>query len=284
LIDLHSHSTVSDGTDTPAEVVALGAAAGLSALALTDHDTLQHLPEARAAAAEYELRLVPACEISCELAGRAPGTMHLLVYFVDESQGPLQDRLGELQAGRGGRNEQIVECLRANGLDVTLDEVLAQAGEGSVGRPHVARVLLEKGYVGSIQEAFDRWLAKGRPAYFERVRLSPEESIELAHASGGVTVLAHPSSLDLDDDALEEFVAGLTAVGLDGLECEYGRYPPEERATYRALADRHELAVTGGSDYHGDNKPDLRVGVGRGDLAVSDELLDGLESHRPSHR
>jgi len=280
LIDLHSHSTVSDGTDTPAEVVALGAAAELTALALTDHDTLQHLPEARAAAADHALRLVPACEISCELDGRAPGTMHLLVYFVDESAGPLQDRLGELQAGRGGRNEKIVECLRANGMDVTLDEVLAHAGEGSVGRPHVARVLLEKGYVESIQEAFDRWLAKGRPAYFERVRLSPEESIELAHASGGVTVLAHPSSLDLDDARLEEFVDGLTAAGLDGLECEYGRYTPDERAAYRELADRHGLAVTGGSDYHGDNKPDLRVGIGRGDLLVPDELLDGLEARR----
>jgi len=281
VIDLHSHSTVSDGTDTPAEVVALGATAGLTALALTDHDTLEHLPEARAAAAEHELRLVPACEISCELGDRAPGTMHLLVYFVDETPGPLQDRLGELQAGRGDRNQQIVDCLRANGVDVTLDEVLAQAGEGSVGRPHVARVLLEKGYVGSIQEAFDRWLAKGRPAYFERVRLSPEESIALAHASGGVPVMAHPSSLDLDDGALEELVAGLTETGLDGLECEYGRYSPDERAAHRELAGRHGLAVTGGSDYHGDNKPDLRVGTGRGDLAVPDELLDVLESRRP---
>ncbi len=281
MIDLHSHSTVSDGTDTPTEVVALGTAAGLSALALTDHDTLEHLPEARAAAADHGLRLVPACEISCELAGGAPGTMHLLVYFVDDSPGPLQDRLGELQAGRGGRNEKIVECLRANGMDVTLDEVLAAAGGGSVGRPHVARVLMQKGYVESIQDAFDRWLAKGRPAYFERVRLAPEESIELAHGSGGVTVLAHPSSLDLDDAGLEQFVTGLTAAGLDGLECEYGRYSPDERAGYRELAARHRLAVTGGSDYHGDNKPDLRVGTGRGDLAVPDELLDTLESRRP---
>ncbi|MGQ0802928.1 MAG: PHP domain-containing protein [Actinomycetota bacterium] len=281
MIDLHSHSTVSDGTDTPAEVVALGAAAGLTALALTDHDTLEHLPEARAAAAEHKLRVVPGCEISCELGGRAPGTMHLLVYFVDETPGPLQDRLGELQAGRGDRNQQIVDCLRANGVDVTLDEVLAKAGEGSVGRPHVARVLMEKGYVESIQEAFDRWLAKGRPAYFERVRLSPEESIALAHASGGVTVMAHPSSVDLDDDALEEFVAELTNTGLDGLECEYGRYSPDERAAFRELAGRHGLAVTGGSDYHGENKPDLRVGTGRGDLAVPDELLDRLESRRP---
>jgi 3',5'-nucleoside bisphosphate phosphatase len=280
VIDLHSHSTVSDGTDTPTGVVALGTAAGLSALALTDHDTLEHLPEARAAAGR-DLRLVPGCEISCELAGRAPGTMHLLVYFVDESPGPLQDRLGVLQAGRGDRNVRIIDTLRANGMDVDLGDVLALAGEGSVGRPHVARVLMEKGYVSSIQEAFDRWLAKGRPAYFERVRLTPEESIELAHASGGVTVMAHPGSLDLDDTALDAFVSELAARGLDGVECEYGRYSREERGAYAALARRHGLAVTGGSDYHGDNKPDLRVGVGRGDLEVPDELLDALEARRP---
>jgi predicted metal-dependent phosphoesterase TrpH len=281
VIDLHSHSTVSDGTDSPAEVVALGAAAGLAALALTDHDTLDHLPQARAAADARGLRLVPGCEISCELDGRAPGSMHLLVYFVDEAPGPLRDRMGGLQAGRAERNDQILESLRTHGIDITHDEVLAQAGPGSVGRPHIARVLMEKGYVGSIQEAFDRWLAKGKPAYFERVRLRPEESIELAHASGGVTVVAHPGSLDLEPGLLDELVGVLAAAGLDGLECEYGRYTPEERAAYAELAARHGLAATGGSDYHGENKPDLQIGVGRGDLAVPDELLEELEAHRP---
>ena len=281
MIDLHSHSTISDGTDSPAEVVALGAVAGLAALALTDHDTLDHLPEARAAADTHGLRLVPGCEISCELDGRAPGSMHLLVYFVDEAPGPLRDRMGVLQAGRTERNDQIIESLRGHGIDITVDEVLAKAGPGSVGRPHIARVLMEKGYVGSIQEAFDRWLAKGKPAYFERARMRPEESIELAHASGGVTAVAHPGSLDLEPGPLDELVGVLAAAGLDGLECEYGRYTPEERAAYGELAGRHGLAVTGGSDYHGDNKPDLRVGIGRGDLVVPDALLEELEARQP---
>ena len=281
MIDLHSHSTISDGTDPPAEVVALGAAAGLTALALTDHDTLEHLPAARAAAEQHDLRLVSGCEISCELDGRAPGTMHLLVYFADDSPGPLQDRLGELQAGRRGRNEQILETLRANGVVVTQEELDAEAGPGSAGRPHIARILVRKGYVTSIQEAFDRWLAKGQPAYFERPRLTPEESIELAHASGAVTVVAHPGSLDLPAPALDEFATELAGAGLDGLECLYGRYSPDERRSYSELAHRHGLAVTGGSDYHGENKPDLRVGTGRGDLAVPDELLDRLEQRRP---
>jgi predicted metal-dependent phosphoesterase TrpH len=280
VIDLHSHSTMSDGTDTPSAVVRLACDAGLSALALTDHDTLDHIAEARAAADRRGLRLVPGCEISCELAGRAPGTMHLLVFFVDDGPGELQDRLAELQAARNKRNVQIVEALNTRGLPITVETVRAQAGPGSVGRPHIARVLMESGHVGSIQEAFDVWLGKGRPAYFERDRLGPEEAIELTHRSGGVCAIAHPGSLGLADDALDSFVGELAAAGLDGIECEYGAYSPEERAPFHELARRHELAPTGGSDYHGDNKPGLSVGVGRGDLRVPDAFLSGLESRR----
>jgi predicted metal-dependent phosphoesterase TrpH len=281
VIDLHSHSTMSDGTDPPERVVELAAEAGLSALALTDHDTLDHVPQARTAAAAHSLRLVPGCEISCELAGRAPGSMHLLVFFVDDGDGELQRRLAALQAARNERNVQIVEALNAHGIPITVDAVRAQAGPGSVGRPHIARVLMEEGYVASIQEAFDTWLGKGRPAYFERDRLRPEDAIELTHASGGVCSVAHPMSLGLEDGGLDEFVAQLADVGLAGLECEYGAYLPEERAALHELARRHGLAPTGGSDYHGENKPGLSVGTGRGDLCVPDDYLTELESRRP---
>jgi predicted metal-dependent phosphoesterase TrpH len=281
VIDLHSHSTMSDGTDPPGRVVELAAEAGLSALALTDHDTLDHLPAARAAADGVGVRLVAGCEISCELGNLAPGSMHLLVFFVDDAQGELQDRLRALQAARDARNVQIVEALNAHGVPITLEAVRAQAGPGSVGRPHIARVLMEEGYVSSIQEAFDVWLAKGRPAYFERDRLKPEDAIELTHASGGVCAIAHPMSLGLADGALDEFVGELAAAGLDALECEYGAYGREERAPLHELAARHGLAPTGGSDYHGENKPGLSVGIGRGDLHVPDEYLDELESRRP---
>jgi 3',5'-nucleoside bisphosphate phosphatase len=280
LIDLHSHSTISDGTDPPATVIAMAVDRALTAIALTDHDTLQHIAPARVAADELGIRLVPATEISCGLDGRAPGTLHLLVYFLDDSASPLGARLGALQTARQSRNVLIVQALRDNGVDITLDEVLAEAGTGTVGRPHLARVLMDKGAVGSIQEAFDRWLAKGRPAYFERERLGTEVAIDLAHASGAVTVVAHPHSLGLDTKELDRFVAELAEAGLDGLECEYGRYTPEERGELSALAARHRLAPTGGSDYHGDNKPDLSIGIGQGDLAVPDELLDNLESRR----
>ncbi len=280
MIDLHSHSTMSDGTDAPARVVALAAEAQVAALALTDHDTLDHLPEAHAAADRAGVRLVPGCEISCELGGRAPGSMHLLVFFVDDHTGPLPEKLAELQRGRNERNVQIVSALNAHGIDVTMDELAAEAGPGSVGRPSLARILVRKGYVATIQEAFDRWLAKGAPAYFERPRLTPEESIELTHASGGVCSVAHPLSLGLEGDALDGFIAELAVAGLDGLECEYGAYEPAERAPLHALAARHDLVPTGGSDYHGDNKPGLCVGVGRGDLCVPDEYLDRLEARR----
>jgi predicted metal-dependent phosphoesterase TrpH len=190
--------------------------------------------------------------------------MHLLVFFVDDGPGELQDRLAQLQVARNERNVQIVEELNSHGVPITVEAVHAQAGPGSVGRPHIARVLMESGQL----------------AYFERVRLTPEDAIELTHASEGVCAVAHPGSLGLVDGALDEFVGQLAGAGLDGLECEYGAYLPEERAPFHELARRHGLAPTGGSDYHGENKPGLSVGVGRGDLRVPDDYLSELESRR----
>lgn len=278
MIDLHTHSRVSDGTDTPRELVALAARVPLTALAVTDHDTLDHVAEATEAGVEYGVRVVPACELSCAVPPGV-GAMHLLVYFPG-ADGPLEPRLRELQEARVARNEQIVDRLREAGIDISLDEVLDEAGTGAVGRPHVAAVLMRNGQVGSIDEAFERWLAKGRPAYVERARLAADEAIDLAHRSGAVTSLAHPGSLQLRDEALSQFVGGLTTAGLDGLECEYARYSLEEREMYRALARRHGLVPTGGSDYHGRYKPGLAVGTGYGDLAVPDDALVELEARR----
>ena len=279
MIDLHTHSTASDGTDPPATVVALAGEAGVSALALTDHDTLEGLPEAIAAGEAASVRVVPGCELSLEVE---QGTLHLLVLFLEGDDGPLQSRLGALRAGRDDRNLRIVDALVAEGLDVSIDEVLDVAGGGSVGRPHVAAVLMEKGYVTSIQDAFDRWLAKGRPGYVERDRLHPDEAIELAHASGAVAVAAHPFSVVDDADALDRFIAELAALGLDGIEVEYGRYDADQRTELARVAARHGLAPSGGSDYHGAYKPGLAVGTGLGDLNVPDAWLDDLEARRPA--
>ncbi len=286
MIDLHTHSIASDGSDSPSQLAALAAAAGLSAFALTDHDTLDGLAEAKAAAEAVGVRLVPGCELACVVP---VGGMHLLVYFLDDEPGPLQDQLARLRAGRGVRNERILGRLAEHGIDISVEEVLAEAGEGpgvggvprkSVGRPHIAALMVRKGYVDSFDEAFDRWLATGRPAYLGRDRLTPTEAITLAHASGAVAVLAHPTTLGLDRDRAGEFIAGLAGAGLDGLECEYGRYPPEERAVWHRLAGELDLCPTGGSDYHGAYKPDLALGIGLGDLSVPDELLQELERRR----
>jgi predicted metal-dependent phosphoesterase TrpH len=279
VIDLHTHSVASDGSDRPARLATLAVQAGLSAFALTDHDTLEGLAEAKAASEAVGVRLVPGCELACEVA---TGGMHVLVYFLGDGPGPLQDQLARMRAGRGVRNERILGVLAEHGMDISVDEVLAEAGEGSVGRPHIAALMVRKGYVDSFPAAFDLWLATGRPAYLGRDRLTPEEVISLAHASGAVAVLAHPTTLGLDRDGAGEFIAALAGAGLDGLECEYGRYPPEERAIWRRLAGELGLCPTGGSDYHGAYKPDLSLGTGLGDLCVPDELLEELERRRPT--
>lgn len=278
MIDLHTHSTVSDGTVSPAGVVRLAAEAGCSAVALTDHDRLDGLAEAAAQGDLVGVRVVPGCELSCAWE---PGTMHVLVYFVEEGGGPLQDRLGELQRVRDERNVRMVAALQAAGLPVTLDEVKAEAGGDGVGRPHAAAVLVAKGLATSVNDAFDRWLAKGRPGYVEKQRLSPAEAMALARGSGGVPVLAHPLSLGVEGLALASAIRELADLGLQGIEAVYGRYRPDERTALAEVAAGAGLAITGGSDFHGTYKPDLQVGVARGDLAVPDGLLDELEARRP---
>jgi len=278
MIDLHSHSTVSDGSDRPGALVEEAAAAGVSALALTDHDILDGLAEAATAADRVGIRLVRGCEVSCQVDR---GTMHVVILFLDRPTGPLHDRLAEVRRARENRNDEIVARLVEAGFEITVDEVLARSGDGTVGRPHIAAVLLDRGYVGSIEEAFDRWLARGRPAYVERLRMTPEETIDLAHRSGAVAVLAHPFSLDRHPEELAPFVGELAEMGLDAMEVEYAGYQPEERAWLGEVADRHGLAPSGGSDYHGSYKPGLALGRGRGDLSVPDDWLDALEDRRP---
>jgi len=278
VIDLHTHSTVSDGSDPPARIPELAAAAGCMAVALTDHDRLDGLADAAAAAGRAGVELVPGCELSCE----HPGTMHVLVYFVEAGDGPLQRELGRLQRARDERNRRMADKLSTElGLPVTLEEIEAEAGGPGVGRPHVAAVLVRKGVVGSVQEAFDRYLAKGQAGYVDKERLEPEDALRLARQSGGVPVLAHPLSLDLTPDDLDRAIGELAQLGLGGVEAVYGRYSPEDRDGLVALAASHGLVATGGSDHHGTYKPDLRVGVGRGDLDVPDAALEALRSRRP---
>ena len=272
MIDLHTHSTVSDGSDAPERIPELAKAAGCTAVALTDHDRLDGIPAARAAAEAAGVELVPGCEISCEVGA---GTMHLLVYFLEPGEGPLQDELVRLQDVRDRRNE--IMCER---LGLSYGDLQAEAGGMGAGRPHAAAMLVREGRATSIQDAFDRWLGKGKPGYVEKERLRPQHAMVLAKASGGVPVLAHPNSLELAPKALRSAIEELRHHGLVGMECVYGRYSVEDREALLALASELGLVATGGSDHHGTYKPDLSVGIGRGDLDVPDTALEELRARR----
>lgn len=290
-IDLHAHTVVSDGTLTPAQLVELAAASGLAALAVTDHDHTGALAEAREAGARLGVEIVSGIELSVEHPvggfggdGRGAGAsrpveVHLLGYLFDEGDAALQAELARFRDVRTARAGRIVERLRALGVDVSVEDVLSEvpAGEGaSVGRPHVARALMRKGLVGSIQEAFDLWLGEGRPAHVEKAKLSARQAIALVHAAGGVAVLAHP--VTIREEAREALVRELAALGLDGLEVEYPKHAPEERRRLARLASELDLVATGGSDFHGENKPDVRLGTGIGEnIAVGADVLDALK-------
>ena len=204
--------------------------------------------------------------------------MHMLVYFLEPGEGPLQDELVRLQAARDTRNDELIARLADLGLPVTMEELEAESGGSGAGRPHVAAILVRKGLASSVQDAFDRWLAKGRPAYVEKERLEPLPAIALALQSGALPVLAHPLSLGLSPNELERAVGELADAGLVGLESIYGRYSREERASLAVMAAQAGLAITGGSDHHGTYKPDLMVGTGRGDLHVPDGALEALRN------
>jgi len=280
VIDLHTHSDRSDGSEGPRRVVELAGEAGCSAVALTDHDTLDGLPGAAARATALGIRLVAGCEVSCvPVAG---GGTHVLVYFVDDPASPLGAELVRLRRDRRARNEALAERLGQLGIPVTLAMATAHAGTAEgVGRPHFAQAMVDVGAVGSIDEAFERYLGNGGAAYVPKGRLTVADVCALARESGGVAVLAHPYSLGLDGDSLAGAVADLAAAGLVGLEAVYGRYSPRQRTALGNLARRFGLVPTGGSDFHGASKPDLCVGTGTGDLKVPDRVLDQLEAARP---
>ena len=277
-VDLHVHSSASDGTDTPDLVVAEAAAAGLTAIALTDHDTLAGIPAAREAATQFPIELIPGVELSVDHAGVK---IHMLSYFLEPTAGPLQDRLEELRTGRTLRNRRIVERLNELGYPITTDDVLHQAAGDAVGRPHIADALVAAGAISNRSEAFIELLNDGGMAYVERDRLTAIEAITLTMESGGVTSIAHPLTISTDAAHLGSIFEDLREVGLAGIEAHYSEHPPAIRAQLAAVAADLGLVATGGSDYHGTGKPGLRIGSGHGDLVVPDSALEELRRRRP---
>lgn len=282
MIDLHTHSTISDGSDPPGRIPELAALAGCSAVALTDHDNLGGLDEARRSAERVGVTLVPGCEVSCKPEGLAIGSsIHVLVYFVEGEDGPLQDELRALRSDRLSRNRALVERLDDLGIHVDYDSLVADAGgEEGLGRPHFAHALVGLGVADDVNDAFDRWLGNGRPAYVPKGRLHPADVARLARGSGGVASLAHPLTLGLEPAQLESFARELSDAGFGGLEAVYSQYSPEQRSELTRVALDAGLVPTGGSDYHGTFKPGLSVGLGNGDLDVPEHALEELAARR----
>jgi len=258
LVDLHSHSDQSDGSLTPEELVDHAVESGLGVLALTDHDTTSGHARFKARAAERGLTPVCGVEVSCTWD---PGVCHLLGLGVEHEHPALEPALREIRGGRARRNERIVEKLNDLGYDVTMDEIIAEAGGGDVvARPHFAAVLVGKGLVPEYQMVFDQLLAKGGPAYVDRFRLDPEEAVELVVKAGGKPVIAHPTSLMLESAELERRLRRLKEHGLWGLEAWYTGFTDEQVAEFRALAASLDLVTTMGSDFHGTPKPHVIMG------------------------
>lgn len=283
-VDLHAHTTTSDGTLTPTQLVRLAVENGLNALAITDHDHVGALDEARKAAHGHDLEIVTGIELSLVEDGVE---LHLLGYLFDEKNERLVATLDRLRAARQTRAARIVERLSDLGVDITLADVQAEVGEGattrSIGRPHVARALMTKGHVASVTEAFDRYLGDGRPAAVPKEKLGAADAIALLHDAGGLAVLAH--AVTIPAERREEMVRRLAAHGLDGLEVAHSKHGPVERETLGTLAHSLGLVETGGSDFHGTNKPDVKLGSGRdGNVEVRDETLNALKRRKAARR
>jgi 3',5'-nucleoside bisphosphate phosphatase len=275
VIDLHTHTTASDGRLTPEQLISLADDFKLYGIAVTDHDGIDGIARARAAAERMGISFVPGIEISAEYT--ESGTMHILGYFMDEADEGFNRALIFLKKARSERNPLIIERLNRHGIPLTMEDVRREAGSDQIGRPHFARAMVKKGYVASIPEAFERYIKKGGPCYVNKARLTPREAIRTIREAGGVAVLAHPKTLMIDQNVkLPRLLSDLVEDGLRGIECYYFNHARSEQEYYLTLTRRFNILATGGSDFHGDNKPQVQLGKGTGNLVVPDEVLDRL--------
>ncbi|MBN2279391.1 MAG: PHP domain-containing protein [Candidatus Marinimicrobia bacterium] len=265
--DLHTHTTVSDGTLTPEELVQKALNEGFKVIAITDHDNISGIEKARTVALGTGLEIVAGVEISVEYG---PGTLHMCGYFLDLKNELLNDRLDFVQEARRNRNPKIVQKLQETGFEITMEEIEKVAGGKQVGRPHFATVMFEKGYVTSKQEAFDKYLDKNAPCYVNKERLSLEESVKSIRAAGGIPVLAHPIQLKLaNEKEYREMFTYLKHKGVLGIEAYTSRQTDEENELFRQMAEELGMLITGGSDFHGANKPNVNLGVFGRDVKIN---------------
>ncbi len=273
-IDLHTHSLKSDGSMTPAEVVREAKKAGLAAIALSDHDTVDGLPEAIAEGERIGVEIISAIEFSVQ----SKTETHILGYFIDYTNPKLIQMLKEVVDLRIERNHVTAQRLNELGFDITLEEVRALAPNNFVGRAHFARVLMDKGYTESVKEGFDKYMSVGKYAYCEKQRLTARDAVELIAECGGISFLAHPHLTKLSDDELKEFLLELKSYGLCGVEGYYTDYTPEMQEKYQNMAKELGLLISGGTDFHAAMKPHISIGTGLGNLKIPYSLLEEMKA------
>ncbi|WP_028584466.1 PHP domain-containing protein [Desulfogranum mediterraneum] len=274
-VDLHTHSIYSDGTASPAELVDLALARGITALALTDHDTMAGIAEICSYGSDQGLTILSGVEIS---ARHGAQSMHILGYGIDPADSLFHDWLQQLQAGREERNLKIIQTLQAGGIEISLEEVAAEAGIGLTGRPHIANLLIQKGVVRSFNEAFKQYLGRGRAAWHSRFCYSVIDTIAAIHRAGGAAILAHPGQLDPTMRLHHGLLRELASHGLDGIEIHYPSHTRKMKKKLTALAETFQLLSTGGSDYHGATRPANVMAGGTGSLRPPAALLAPLQA------
>ncbi len=274
MVDLHTHTTASDGTFSPAELVAYAVEKGLSALAVTDHDTIGGLKEALKASEGTSLELIPGIEFSTEYKGK---DIHIVGLNIDFENPCFVEKLKRFTDSRDIRNEKMCKLLTEKGLPVTMEQLKKRFPDSVITRAHFARFLLEQGYISQLETAFNKYIGDNGPCYVPREKVNPVQSIRLILEAKGIPVLAHPILYKLPVKELEELVAYLAKHGLIGIEAIYSTYNRADEAVIRQLAKKYHLTISGGSDFHGKNKPYIDLGVGRGNLKVPDEVWNNLK-------
>lgn len=279
-VDLHVHSSASDGSFTPQEVVELAKNAGLSQFALTDHDTIGGVEQALNHAKQIgKIEVIPGTELSCYYGNRE---IHIVGLFVNHKDEIFLSKLQKLKDAREARNEQMVRNFVNAGIQLTVDELKHGNPNSVITRAHFARVLVEKGYCKNKNEAFDRYVGIGCPFYLPKPKVTPEHVLKLITEAGGTAILAHPYSYKLSKSEVEDLLDYLIPLGLSGMECYYSTYDNGQTQELRSMALSKGLLVSGGSDFHGVVKPDISIGIGRGNLKIPEKLLDSIKTSRES--
>lgn len=277
LIDLHVHSTISDGTLSPQEVALYAHSKGLSAIALTDHDAIGGIDLCQKKGLEVGLIVVPGIEFSADYYGKE---LHILGYYIDHHSPELKEKLQILVSAREKRNETMLQKLTEVGCPLTFDEVMEGLPKNVIlTRAHFAKALLTKGYITDRQEAFSRYIGDGKPCFVPKARFTTKECIDLIHAAGGLAVLAHPMLYGYSQSEVTQVLRSLKNDGLDGVECLYSTHKKEETAHLLQVCLNLKLFPTGGSDFHGENKPLLDIGSGYGELSIPFEVLEAMRKH-----